>query len=38
MKSKLLAVFGLAVGLLTVAAPMFGHHSTVLYDEEKKIT
>lgn len=38
MKSKLFAVFGLAVGLLAVAAPMFAHHSTVMFDEEKKIT
>lgn len=38
MKSKLFAVFGLAVGLLAVAGPLFAHHAQTLYDNKSSIT
>ena len=38
MKSKLLAGFGLAVGLLIVAGPLFAHHAQILYDTKNFIT
>ena len=38
MKSKLFAIFGLAVCLLAVAGPLFAHHAQVLYDTKSRIT
>ena len=38
MKSKLLAGFGLAVGFLIVAGPLFAHHAQTLYDNNSQIT
>jgi len=36
--SKLLAVWGVAVGLLVLSVPLFAHHSLANYDREKEIT
>ena len=38
MKSKLVAVLGVVVGLVMCSVPMFGHHSTAMYDEEHPVT
>lgn len=38
MKSKLLAVLVVAVGLLMTAGPMFAHHSQATYDTKHEVT
>lgn len=35
MKSKLLVVLAMAVGLLVVAGPMFAHHAQSYYDRDR---
>ncbi len=38
MRSKLLTVLAVVVGLLVVAGPMFAHHSAAIYDRENLVT
>ena len=38
MRSRLLAVVALAVGVLMVAAPLFAHHGTAAYDTTTTVT
>ena len=38
MKTKLLTLFGLAVGLLMLSAPIFAHHGASAYDTKKLTT
>ena len=37
MKTKLIALFAMVVGLLTVCIPMFAHHGNVAYDNTKLV-
>ena len=38
MRSMLLTVLAMVVGLLVVAGPMFAHHSDAIYDRENPVT
>ncbi len=38
MRSNLLTVLAVVVGLLVVAGPMFAHHSMAMYDRSREIT
>ncbi len=38
MRSMLLTVLAVVVGLLVVAGPMFAHHSDAIYDRENPVT
>jgi hypothetical protein len=38
MRNKLIAVFTVAVGLLTVSASAFAHHASAVFDVGKRIT
>lgn len=35
MKTKLVAAFAIAIGLLAVSAPLLAHHGTAAYDYSK---
>jgi hypothetical protein len=38
MRSKVMAVFALALGVVTFSVPLLAHHGTAAFENEKKIT